>query len=96
MAEEEVDDLLEEAFKNIDEAEKNGKTMSEVIMKKAKESGVKVPDAKRKRSRSRSGSRDRKRKRSRSREKRTRVSSKERRRRSPSEDDKRTRRRSGS
>uniref|UniRef100_A0A1I8BWS7 Dynein light chain n=1 Tax=Meloidogyne hapla TaxID=6305 RepID=A0A1I8BWS7_MELHA len=42
MAEEEVDDLLEEAFKNIDEAEKNGKTMSEVIMKKAKESGVKV------------------------------------------------------
>ena len=56
MAEEEVDDLLEEAFKNIDEvfsyfminlhlllkAEKNGKTMKEVIMKKAKESGVKV------------------------------------------------------
>nr|CAD2123911.1 unnamed protein product [Meloidogyne enterolobii]CAD2127137.1 unnamed protein product [Meloidogyne enterolobii]CAD2207279.1 unnamed protein product [Meloidogyne enterolobii] len=96
MAEEDVDDLLEEAFKSIDEAEKNGKTMSDVIMKKAKDVGVKVPDAKRKHSRSRSGSRDRKRRRSRSREKKTRVSSKERRRRTPSDDDRRIRRRSGS
>uniref|UniRef100_A0A183CMF7 RRM domain-containing protein n=1 Tax=Globodera pallida TaxID=36090 RepID=A0A183CMF7_GLOPA len=41
MAEDEVDDLLEEAFKNVDEAEKNGTKMDDIIKKKAKEVGIK-------------------------------------------------------
>ncbi|KAL3121806.1 hypothetical protein niasHT_002034 [Heterodera trifolii] len=92
MAEDEVDDLLEEAFKNVDEAEKNGTKMDDVVKKKAKEVGIKMSDSEGKRKRSRSGSRERKRRRSRSREKKKRDSSRERRRRSPSENSKRKRR----
>uniref|UniRef100_A0A914GX73 RRM domain-containing protein n=1 Tax=Globodera rostochiensis TaxID=31243 RepID=A0A914GX73_GLORO len=96
MAEDEVDDLLEEAFKNVDEAEKNGTKMDDIIKKKAKEVGIKSADSDSKRKRSRSGSRERKRKRSRSREKKKRDSSRERRRSSPSENSKRSRHRSSS
>ena len=89
MAEDDVDDMLEEAFKTVDEAERTNTKMDDVIMKKAKEAGIKPASdtTKRKRSRSRSGSRDRKRKRSRSRDKKKKDRDSDRRRRSPSADD---------